>query len=76
MKQFLYIENPENKKVEELIIPINDITGIDFTGLNKELKKSGKNKWSIKKAFVSEPSSEEVSKARIQFGIETEESIK
>lgn len=70
MNQFIYIENPQNKQVEELVLEIDDIAGIDFKGLNKKLKKSGKHKWKIIKAFTSENNSQDVLIARMQFNIE------
>ena len=69
MLQFIYIENPDNKQVEELMVEIDDIAGIDFKGLSKKLKKSGKDKWKILKAFTSENNSQDVLVARMQFNI-------
>ena len=69
MLQFIYIENPDNKQAEELMVEIDDIAGIDFKGLSKKLKKSGKDKWKILKAFTSENNSQDVLVARMQFNI-------
>jgi hypothetical protein len=69
MKQFIYIENPDSKEVEELILKIDDVEGVDFKSLAKKLKKSGRDKWRILKAFTSKNNSQDVLVARMEFKI-------
>lgn len=72
MRQYLYLENPETKKVveESFYMPLG---AGNFKSVALSLKNIGRNEWLVKKAFTvneeSEAGKKLITDARLQFGL-------